>query len=95
MIHNSFSLWFSHSHIKLLVWIANISPFDYIDESTSDFPGMTWNAEDKRFFGPHPNDEAHPHLRLKDAMVSMPLVEPGDMVFWHCVSEMIIMTFQK
>lgn len=26
----------------------------------------------------------HPHLALDQTMVSVPRVEPGDMVFWHC-----------
>ncbi|KAJ7656448.1 hypothetical protein DFH06DRAFT_471627 [Mycena polygramma] len=30
------------------------------------------------------NDTAHPHLRLNETMVSMPRVEPGDQVYWHC-----------
>lgn len=30
------------------------------------------------------NDETHPHLELDDTMVSMPRVEPGDYVAWHC-----------
>ncbi|KAL0580983.1 hypothetical protein V5O48_001075 [Marasmius crinis-equi] len=28
--------------------------------------------------------ETHPHLKLDKTMVSMPLVEPGDQVYWHC-----------
>ncbi|KAJ7763592.1 hypothetical protein DFH07DRAFT_738613 [Mycena maculata] len=30
------------------------------------------------------NDATHPHLRLDKTMVSMPRVEPGDQVYWHC-----------
>ncbi|KAJ7698986.1 hypothetical protein B0H17DRAFT_1049881 [Mycena rosella] len=30
------------------------------------------------------NDTTHPHLRLEKTMVSMPRVEPGDQVYWHC-----------
>ncbi|KAJ7250502.1 hypothetical protein B0H12DRAFT_1120680 [Mycena haematopus] len=30
------------------------------------------------------NDKTHPHLRLNQTMVSMPRVEPGDQVYWHC-----------
>ncbi|KAJ7742882.1 hypothetical protein B0H16DRAFT_1562656 [Mycena metata] len=30
------------------------------------------------------NDLTHPHLRLDQTMVSMPQVEPGDQVYWHC-----------
>ena len=28
-------------------------------------------------------DKTHPHMRLDDAMVSVPAVHPGDMVFWQ------------
>ncbi|KAF7356273.1 Duf1479 domain protein [Mycena venus] len=30
------------------------------------------------------NEATHPHLRLDKTMVSMPRVEPGDQVYWHC-----------
>ncbi|KAJ7117571.1 hypothetical protein C8R44DRAFT_925086 [Mycena epipterygia] len=30
------------------------------------------------------NDASHPHLRLDKTMISMPRVEPGDQVYWHC-----------
>ncbi|KAH8103434.1 DUF1479-domain-containing protein [Cristinia sonorae] len=30
------------------------------------------------------NEMTHPHLRLDKAMVSIPRVEPGDQVYWHC-----------
>lgn len=30
------------------------------------------------------NTETHPHLELDTTMVSMPKVEPGDYVAWHC-----------
>ncbi|KAJ6529998.1 hypothetical protein DFH09DRAFT_1184385 [Mycena vulgaris] len=30
------------------------------------------------------NNATHPHLRLDKSMVSMPRVEPGDQVYWHC-----------
>ncbi|KAF8217086.1 hypothetical protein K438DRAFT_1914615 [Mycena galopus ATCC 62051] len=30
------------------------------------------------------NDATHPHLRLKQTMVSMPRIQPGDQVYWHC-----------
>jgi hypothetical protein len=70
---------------------SNDIPPPHIDASTSDFPGILWNAEEKRLFGPRLDDEAHPHLKLETAMVSMPRVEPGDMVFWHCVSGFFVL----
>ncbi|KAF8742157.1 hypothetical protein RHS02_04110, partial [Rhizoctonia solani] len=30
------------------------------------------------------NNESHPHLALDHTMTSVPKVNPGDMVFWHC-----------
>jgi hypothetical protein len=30
------------------------------------------------------NDSLHPQLELSMTMVSIPRVNPGDMVFWHC-----------
>lgn len=47
-------------------------------------------ALDSSFSGSAPgacqeyNDETHPHLQLDRKMVSMPKVEPGDYVAWHC-----------
>jgi len=52
--------------------------------SSSEFPGIVYNVEEKRLYGPHLTNETHPHMKLEDAMVSIPCVEPGDMVFWHC-----------
>ncbi|KAJ7210510.1 DUF1479-domain-containing protein [Mycena pura] len=30
------------------------------------------------------SDATHPHLRLAKTMISVPRVEPGDQVYWHC-----------
>ncbi|KAF9479392.1 DUF1479-domain-containing protein [Pholiota conissans] len=30
------------------------------------------------------NEKTHPHLQLARTMVSVPKVEPGDQVYWHC-----------
>ncbi|KDQ56262.1 hypothetical protein JAAARDRAFT_70590 [Jaapia argillacea MUCL 33604] len=30
------------------------------------------------------SNDTHPHLRLNDSIVSIPKVEPGDQVYWHC-----------
>jgi len=30
------------------------------------------------------NEATHPHLRLAETMVSIPRIEPGDQVYWHC-----------
>lgn len=34
--------------------------------------------------GQEMNDHLHPDLDLKTSMVSIPKINPGDMVFWHC-----------
>ena len=33
------------------------------------------------------NDDLHPHLELKNTMVHIPQVRPGDYVAWHCDSK--------
>ncbi|GBE88545.1 DUF1479-domain-containing protein [Sparassis latifolia] len=52
------------------------------DITSSDFPGVY--STGSGFRGPWPNTKTHPHLRLDETMVSVPKVNPGDMVFWHC-----------
>ncbi|KIY73410.1 DUF1479-domain-containing protein [Cylindrobasidium torrendii FP15055 ss-10] len=32
------------------------------------------------------NPQTHPHLKLEKTMVPVPLVQPGDQVYWHCDS---------
>ncbi|KAJ7918667.1 hypothetical protein B0H13DRAFT_1992415 [Mycena leptocephala] len=44
----------------------------------------TWFAGCGLGTGLELNDTTHPHLRLNKTMVSMPRVEPGDQVYWHC-----------
>ena len=34
--------------------------------------------------GPRLTPYTHPHLQLEETMTSVPKVNPGDMVFWHC-----------
>ncbi|KAG8212924.1 hypothetical protein J3R82DRAFT_11279 [Butyriboletus roseoflavus] len=54
------------------------------DISTADFPGII--RVGPGYSGPQPTPQLHPHLRLEETMTSVPKVNPGDMVFWHCVS---------
>jgi hypothetical protein len=54
-----------------------------LDLDSPDFPGIA--PRDGGFIGPRPTPASHPHLDLERAMVSVPKVAPGDMVFWHCV----------
>lgn len=53
-----------------------------LDLSRPEFPGIILQPDGK-FHGPRLNDASHPHLRTGAAMVSVPHVSPGDMVFWH------------
>lgn len=52
------------------------------DNSAPDFPGI--QPMGGAFGGQRLNADSHPHMRLSEAMVSVPRVNPGDMVFWHC-----------
>jgi len=52
------------------------------DISSPEFPGIF--PHDGGFSGPRPTTALHPHLRLDKTMTSVPKVNPGDMVFWHC-----------
>jgi hypothetical protein len=52
------------------------------DLSKPDFPGII--PRDGGFAGPKPTPELHPNMRLDETMVSVPKVNPGDTVFWHC-----------
>ncbi|KAJ7511697.1 hypothetical protein B0H11DRAFT_711832 [Mycena galericulata] len=52
------------------------------DISTPDFPGIF--VRENGFGGPRPTNELHPHLLLDATMISVPAVNPGDTVFWHC-----------
>jgi len=54
------------------------------DISTPDFPGIYNHPRDEGYASLMPSPELHPHLRLNECMVSVPKVNPGDTVFWHC-----------
>ncbi|TFK74767.1 DUF1479-domain-containing protein [Pluteus cervinus] len=49
-----------------------------LDLEATSFPGSQIRKTQEL------NDKTHPHLRLDKTMVSIPRVEPGDQVFWHC-----------
>ena len=55
----------------------------YIDISTPDFPGLHAVAGGG-YRSLRPTPASHPHLRLEECMTSIPKVNPGDAVFWHC-----------
>ncbi|KAF8960034.1 hypothetical protein BDZ97DRAFT_1906016 [Flammula alnicola] len=52
------------------------------DLSKPDFPGIL--PRDGGYYGPRPTPELHPNLKLNETMISVPKVNPGDTVFWHC-----------
>lgn len=52
------------------------------DLSNPHFPGI--HARDGGYIGPRPTPELHPNMRLETSVVSIPKVNPGDAVFWHC-----------
>ncbi|KAF5363209.1 hypothetical protein D9758_008377 [Tetrapyrgos nigripes] len=49
-----------------------------LDLSSTAFPGATLGG------GLELREKTHPHLRLDKTMISIPKVEPGDQVYWHC-----------
>jgi len=61
------------------IYDANNWKFDI---SNTDFPGTS--LVNGKYAGLQPSPEFHPHLRLDECMVSVPKVNPGDAVFWHC-----------
>jgi hypothetical protein len=52
------------------------------DISTPDFPGI--QPRDSGWADLRPTPDLHPHLRLHNTMTSIPKVNPGDLIFWHC-----------
>ncbi|KAG1882520.1 DUF1479-domain-containing protein [Suillus subluteus] len=49
-----------------------------LDLESSSFPGSVPGK------GQELNEETHPHLRLGETMTSVPEIQPGDQVYWHC-----------
>ncbi len=47
------------------------------DATTPFFPGTF--RDDSQYLSP----SSHPHLRLKECMVSIPAMQPGDTIWWH------------
>ncbi|CCH45101.1 hypothetical protein BN7_4679 [Wickerhamomyces ciferrii] len=52
--------------------------FDELDLQSSKFPGSKL-GKNQEF-----NEKSHPDLNLSKLMTSIPKVQPGDAVFWHC-----------
>jgi hypothetical protein len=56
-----------------------------LDPETPDFPGIIREGPEGQYYsGLRLNEKSHPHLRVPEAVVSVPKVVPGDMIFWHC-----------
>ncbi|KAL9712131.1 hypothetical protein Ac2012v2_005208 [Leucoagaricus gongylophorus] len=49
-----------------------------LDTDSSRFPGSSIGKTQEL------NVKSHPHLHLDKTMVSIPKVQPGDQVYWHC-----------
>jgi len=49
-----------------------------IDIGSTSFPGSLVARPQQL------NEKTHPHLRLERTMISVPKIEPGDQVYWHC-----------
>jgi hypothetical protein len=58
------------------------------DNSQPELPGIKPLGGGKQFSSQKLGTNTHPHLRLdrENTMISVPRVNPGDMVFWHCAS---------
>ncbi|GAA6048651.1 hypothetical protein JCM3770_002001 [Rhodotorula araucariae] len=48
------------------------------DTASTDFPGSVKGK------GQELSEQTHPHFRLKETMTSVPKVQPGSQVYWHC-----------
>lgn len=71
-------------NIKLVNAYSLLRPFFWrddgeIDLETPKFPGATV-GNGQYFF----SEEDHPHLRQLETVFSLPYVNTGDYVFWHC-----------
>ncbi|GJN94325.1 hypothetical protein Rhopal_007399-T1 [Rhodotorula paludigena] len=49
-----------------------------IDVESTEFPGSVKGKAQEL------SDQTHPHLRLSETMTSVPRVQPGSQVYWHC-----------
>ncbi|PWN18008.1 DUF1479-domain-containing protein [Microstroma glucosiphilum] len=56
-----------------------LAPSNWVfDGSSSRFPGCLVGQNLEL------SPATHPHLRLEETMISLPQVNPGDLVLWHC-----------
>ncbi|KAF8181820.1 hypothetical protein BJ912DRAFT_906656 [Pholiota molesta] len=58
------------SSLKFEDWVPDLE--------SSSFPGSSIGKTQEL------NEKTHPHLKLARTVVSIPRVEPGDQVYWHC-----------
>jgi len=71
-------------NVKLVTAYIMLRPFfingvDQFDNTSSVFPGAVAG-----YGQVYPTAQNHPHLQIPDTVVSIPTVEPGDYVAWHC-----------
>ncbi|KAF9496359.1 DUF1479-domain-containing protein [Pleurotus eryngii] len=64
---------------RLLASPASLDPADW--EPDLDSPGFPGSVIGKT---QEAKEHLHPHLQLQRSMVSIPQVQPGDQVYWHC-----------
>lgn len=55
-----------------------------LDLDSASFPGTPPGR------GSEFSNDTHPHLQLDITMTSVPAVQPGDHVFWHCGEPIVI-----
>ncbi|KZT27114.1 DUF1479-domain-containing protein [Neolentinus lepideus HHB14362 ss-1] len=59
--------------------VPSLEADDWVpDLGSPDFPGTRIGKTQEM------NVDTHPHLQLARSMISVPKVEPGDQVYWHC-----------
>ncbi|PPQ78587.1 hypothetical protein CVT25_010563 [Psilocybe cyanescens] len=68
--HSSSTSTSSLGSLKFEDWVPDLD--------TPTFPGSSIGKTQEL------NERTHPHLQLGKTMVSIPRVEPGDQVYWHC-----------
>jgi hypothetical protein len=64
--------------------IANSADFLSSDNWEMDASPSSWVQGATPGHGQELSHLLHPHLNLKQSMIHMPTVEPGDYVAWHC-----------
>jgi hypothetical protein len=76
------------AHILLLPFFtppAGGSEDEILDASKWTFDPLTpWFPGTFRDQSQMASPSSHPHLRMRECMVNIPRMEPGDTIWWHC-----------